>query len=383
VVSVVLTAACAVGLLHFASAPFEYDFRKLNANLQSTEDQRQFTQSADTLFGRWPSPTIILADTLADVEPIRAAIWRQDQKEHVIGQVITFNDVLPGTPEGQQHKIALLNEIRKLAHDPALEAASEKERKQLAQIDVPEHLRVLTAMDVPPLARRPFTEVDGTVGRVVLVYPIEEKFSVWNGRDLLRLASVLQYLHLPEENKTISTSGSAVVFSAMIRSILHDGPIATVASLIVVLLFSSIIMRPRSAALSAIGTLLIGVVWMVGVAGMAGVRITFLNFIALPITFGIGAEYGLNLAQRYRDDRDMVRAVGSTGAAVALCSWTTIVGYGSLLAASSRALQGFGMMSILGEISCLAAALLALPAFILWRERRKVSRAQASPADGR
>jgi predicted RND superfamily exporter protein len=113
---------------------------------------------------------------------------------------------------------------------------------------------------------------------------------------------------------------------------------------------------------------------MVGIAGTAEVKITFLNFIALPITFGIGAEYGLNVAQRYRDDRDMVRAVGSTGAAVALCSWTTIVGYGSLLAASSRALRGFGLMAILGEVSCLAAALVAMPAIILWREkcRRKI-----------
>jgi predicted RND superfamily exporter protein len=374
-VSTGLTAACSVGLLHFASAPFEYDFRKLNADLQSTEEQRQFNRSADSLFGRWPSPTIVLADALADVEPIRKAIWRQDQKEHVIGEVVTFNDILPGTPEVQQRKIALLKEIRKLAHDPILEAASEKERKQIEQIDVPDDLRVLGAMDVPALARRPFTEVDGTVGRVVLVYPIEEHFSVWNGLDLLRMADVLQYLHLPEENKTVATSGSAVVFSSMIRSILHDGPIATVASLAVVLLFAFFTMRPRSAALSAIATLLIGVVWMVGAAGFAGVRITFLNFIALPITFGIGAEYGLNLAQRYRDDRDMVRAVGATGAAVALCSWTTIVGYGSLLAASSRALKGFGMMAILGEITCLAAALLALPSLILWRERRKAGRA--------
>jgi predicted RND superfamily exporter protein len=371
IVAAILTVVCSVGLLHFASAPFEYDFRKLNADLQNTEDQKQFNHSADSLFGRWPSPTIVLADTLAEVEPIRDAIWRQDQKEHVIDKVITFNDILPGTSQAQARKIALLENIRKLTHDPALEAASEKDRKQLAQIDIPENLRVLVPADVPPLARRPFTEVDGTVGRVVLVYPIEEHFSVWNGRDLLRLASVLQYLHLPEEHKIVDTSGSAVVFAAMIRSVLHDGPIATIASLIVVLLFSSIIMRPRSAAMSAIGTLLVGVIWMMGVAGIAGVRITFLNFIALPITFGIGAEYGLNVAQRYRDDHDMIRAISSTGAAVALCSWTTIVGYGSLLAASSRALQGFGMMAILGEVSCLMAALVALPALILWRERRR------------
>jgi len=369
--AIALTLFCGVGLLHFASAPFEYDFRKLNANLQSTEDSKQFNQSMESLFGRWPSPTIVLADDLAQVEPIRAAIWRQNKADRVIGRVVTINDVLPGTAAVQARKLALLDNIRKLTHDPALEAISKKERKQIAQIDVPEDLRVLAPADVPSLARRPFTEVDGTIGRVVLVYPIEEHLSVWNGRDLLRISNVLQYLHLPEQNTTIATSGSAVVFAAMIRSILHDGPLATGASLAVVLLFSFLIMRPRSASLAAIATLLVGVIWMMGIAGAAEVKITFLNFIALPITFGIGAEYGLNVAQRYRDDHDMIRAVGSTGAAVALCSWTTIVGYGSLLAASSRALRGFGKMAILGEISCLAAALLALPALILWREHRR------------
>jgi predicted RND superfamily exporter protein len=371
IVAAALTVFCSVGLLHFAGAPFEYDFRKLNTNLQTTEDSRQFNQSMETLFGRWPSPTIVLADHLGEVEAIRASILRNDQAEHVIGQIVTINDVLPGTPELQGRKLALLKDIRKLTHDPALEALSDKERKQIAQIDVPEDVRLLMPDDVPSLARRPFTEADGTIGRVVLVYPVEEHLSVWNGRDLLRLSRVLQYLPLPEYNKTLATSGSAVVFSGMIRSILHDGPLATEASLLVVLVFSFLIMRPRSAALSAIATLLVGVVWMVGIAGTAEVKITFLNFIALPITFGIGAEYGLNVAQRYRDDHDMVRAVGSTGAAVALCSWTTIVGYGSLLAASNRALRGFGLMAILGELSCLAAALIAMPAVILWREQRR------------
>jgi predicted RND superfamily exporter protein len=369
--AIALTLFCCYGLLHFIGAPFEYDFRKLNANLESTQTAREFNQSMESLFGRWPSPTIILADDIREVEAIRAGIWRNDQSEHVMGQIITINDILPGTAEAQQRKLAFLHDIRKLTHDPALESASEKERKQIEQIDIPASLRVLAPEDVPPLIRRPFTEVDGSIGRVVLVYPVEKNLSVWNGRDLLRIARVLQYIPLPEFHKTLATSGSAVVFAGMIRSVLHDGPLATGASLAVVLLFSFLIMRPRSAALAAIATLLVGVVWMVGIAGTAAVKITFLNFIALPITFGIGAEYGLNVAQRYRDDHDMIRAVGATGAAVALCSWTTIVGYGSLLAASNRALRGFGLMAILGEVSCLSAALLALPAVILWRSRRR------------
>jgi hypothetical protein len=63
--------------------------------------------------------------------------------------------------------------------------------------------------------------------------------------------------------------------------------------------------------------------------------------------------------------------VRATGSAVALCSWTTIVGYGSLLAARNQALQGFGAMAILGEVACLSAAIVALPALLLWRGRGK------------
>jgi predicted RND superfamily exporter protein len=211
--------------------------------------------------------------------------------------------------------------------------------------------------------------VDGSVGKVVLVYPPEQGISVWNGRDLLRIASVLQEIHL-DNGKVIETSGFAVVFGAMIRSILRDGPIATIASLIAVVIIVSFTIRPAAAALMALATLALGVLLMMGGAGLARVHVTFLNFIALPITFGIGAEYALNVVTRYREERNVSRAVVSTGAAVALCSWTTIVGYGSLLAASNQALNGFGMMAIIGEIVCLAAAIVALPAFLFWRHAR-------------
>ena len=378
-----LTLVCGYGLLHFVHAPFEYDFRKLNTRLNSTADAQAFDRNLDDLFGRWPSPTIVLADTPAETESIRQAIYKQDGatgQRRVIGQVTTIYDLLPGTPEVQERKLALLAKIRKLVHDPAMELLDENQRKQLNALDPPLDLRVLHPQDLPPLARRPFTEVDGTLGRVVLVYPIEHGLSVWNGRDLLQISRVLQTVHLEKEHKEVQTSGSAVVFSSMIRSVLHDGPIATAASLVVVLLFTALTMRPFSAATAAIATLMVGIVWMMGGAGLAQVKITFLNFIALPITFGVGVEYGINLAARHREDRDIIKAVVSTGGAVVVCSWTTIVGYGSLLAASNRALKGFGLMAIIGEVACIVAAIIAVPAFMVWRQRRNPAAAEEAAA---
>jgi len=382
VVVAVLAVVSVLGLTHFLKDPFEYDFRRLNAKLNTTEEAREFGKSFDKLFGRWPSPTIVLADSVDEVETIKQTIRKQDDAQaarrrdpqapgaHVIGQIVTIYDLLPGPPEVQQHKLALIADIDKLKHDKALALLRADERKKLDDINPPQDLHELRPLDLPPIARRPFTEVDGTVGRVVLVYPPEQGLSVWSGRDLLRIASVLQFLHLPG-GKVVETSGSAVVFGAMIRSILHDGPIATVVSLVAVLLLVLMMIRPLRSALVAVVILLLGVALMVGGAGWGRVHVTFLNFIALPITFGIGAEYVLNVVTRYREERDILRAVVSTGAAVALCSWTTIVGYGSLLAARNQALQGFGAMAILGEVSCLSAAIVALPAFIVWRQHRR------------
>lgn len=373
----VVTVGAFLGATHFLKDPFEYDFKKLNTKTQTTDQAKDFEKRMDKVFGRWPSPTIILADDISEVEELRKTIRRQDAERApqngigrpIIGQITTIWDLLPGTPEEQRQKLDLLAQIRKLTHDPALTVLDEQEREQLAKVDPPTHLRELGPMDLPPLARRPFTEVDGTVGRVLLVYPIEQGISVWNGRALLDIAAVLQHLKLPS-GKVIETSGAAVVFGAMLRSILHDGPIATAASLLAVLVIICLIMRPVRVGVIAIFTLLVGVAWMVGAAGWSGVRVTFLNFIALPITFGIGAEYALNVMSRYREDRDIVKAVKSTGAAVALCSWTTIVGYGSLLAARNQALQGFGAMAILGEVACLLVAITALPVALKWSAAR-------------
>src|SRR6185503_341278 len=212
---------------HFLKDPFEYEFQKLNTRIHVTEQSQDFGQRMDKLFGRWPSPTIILADDISEVEELRKTIRRQDAEraptntigKPVIGQIATIWDLLPGPPALQKEKLALLAQIRKLTHDPALAILDEKEREQLSKVDPPPDLRELGPADLPAIARRPFTEVDGTVGRVLLVYPIEKGLSVWNGHALLDIAAVLQHLKLPS-GKVIETSGSAVVFGAMLRSIL-------------------------------------------------------------------------------------------------------------------------------------------------------------------
>jgi hypothetical protein len=380
VATLALTAGAAYGLAHFAHDPFEYDFRKLSTADEGDPQRRAFEGGARSLFGRWHTPTVLVADRPDQVEAMRAAIRAQDDavRPHV-GPILSVYDVLPGTPEQQRRKLALLADIRKLASDPGVETLDAETRAQIHENLPPATLSAVGPADLPAFVRRPFTEVDGTVGRVLLVYHADDRPSTWDGHELLAYAGVLQRLPLAG-GETIESSGPPMVFGAMLRSVLHDGPRASLLALLAVIALVALVLRPLRAAAMAVGTMLVGVVWMIGGAGLAGVRVTFLNFIALPITFGIGVEYAVNVATRLGTERDAAAAVRSTGSAVALCSWTTIVGYGSLLAAASQALRGFGAMAILGEVSCLLAAVVGLPALVSWFARRRAEAARPSGA---
>ena len=57
-------------------------------------------------------------------------------------------------------------------------------------------------------------------------------------------------------------------------------------------------------------------------------------------------------------------ALMTTGPVVNLCSYTTTVGYASLLFSQNRASRSFGLSAMIGELTCISAAMLLAPALI-------------------
>src|SRR5262249_39637787 len=108
----------------------------------------------------------------------------------------------------------------------------------------------------------------------------------------------------------------------------------------------------------------------------------FFNFIALPITFGIGVDYAVNFIQRYDHDPrgGILGVLQNTGGAVILCSLTTTLGYLALLGSINQAIRGLGLLAVMGEVCCLLAAVLVLPAVLVWRERALAQKAGAQKA---
>jgi predicted RND superfamily exporter protein len=61
----------------------------------------------------------------------------------------------------------------------------------------------------------------------------------------------------------------------------------------------------------------------------------------------------------------------ATGGALTLCSATTSIGYFVLLFSINKGIHSFGLSAAVGELTCLAATVLWLPALLAWLQRRR------------
>jgi predicted RND superfamily exporter protein len=74
---------------------------------------------------------------------------------------------------------------------------------------------------------------------------------------------------------------------------------------------------------------------------------------------------------RLEGSGSVVDVVRETGGAVILCSLTTTLGYLALLTSINGAVRSFGLAAVIGEVTCLHAAVIALPAVLIWIDGRK------------
>jgi predicted RND superfamily exporter protein len=174
-----------------------------------------------------------------------------------------------------------------------------------------------------------------------------------------------------------------VIYADMWAAVIDDVPPAVLFSLGATVLVVIVAFRAGRAALAVLAALLVGVSWMLGLLVLGRVKLHFLNFIALPITFGIGVDYAVNVVQRYKQEGrgSALLALKETGGAVVLCSMTTMLGYLALVRSNNFGVRSLGVAAFIGEICCLLASVLVLPAVLVLLDRRRGA-VVATPGDG-
>jgi predicted RND superfamily exporter protein len=378
--TVALTCA-ALWKVHTLDASWiETDFSRLRRADTWTSGEGYWGRRMEALLGRYLTPTVILADDVDQARRIAARIRAMREapplSEHV-ASVRTIDDVLP--PD-QAVKLSIVDQIRDDL-TPAIRAAVAPQ--QLADLDRllgADTTHVLGAADLPSQLTAGLRERDGELGREVLVFPRPSK-ALWQGAPLEAFVRALRDAARTEGGnggRPARVAGSLPLSADILAAVRSDGPRASAAALVGVIMAVVVVVGAGWSSGLVIASLLVAVAWLVAATMLIGVRVNFADFIAYPITFGIGVDYAVNIVGRYTQAprTDVGTVLRTTGGAVALCSLTTIIGYSSLVMAQNRGLMQFGVVAVLGEVCCITAALVAVPALLTWSALRSARAAR-------
>ena len=376
----VIAGAGVVTARFLADDPFESNFKNLRSHSAMIAEEQRWMGAIDRAFGQGIDAAFVIAvPRREEVMPLKTRLRGADadasERDKLFASLTSLDDLLPSQ---QPEKLAVLAEIRALLSSKDVDALEEDQRAELAELRPPDDLRVLGDSDVPEALAWPFIEADGSRGKLILA-TAGKGYEVWDAHDTSRFVDKVRALKLPPE---IHFGGVSFVFADVLEAVLTDGPHATLAALLGAILVVLLVVGRNRHGFVTIACGLGGTMLMLGLSALIGIKVNFLDFVALPITIGIGIEYAVNIATRERQEgpgRGRA-ALATTGSAVAICSYTTIVGYGSLLLSQNLGIRSFGLAAMLGELTCLAVALFLAPA-LLWATAPALARRQseASP----
>ena len=129
-----------------------------------------------------------------------------------------------------------------------------------------------------------------------------------------------------------------------------------------VLLVMTIYLRSFRATLLSLLPTATGVLVIFASMGFVGIDFNVVNFVALPMSVGIGAVYGVHALHRMRELNDETLLTSSTGPALLLSGVTTMVGFASLMTAHHRGLSSLGFVISVGVAVNFGGSLIFLPA---------------------
>lgn len=157
-------------------------------------------------------------------------------------------------------------------------------------------------------------------------------------------------------------------------------------SLIAIAIMVLVHFRSLAAVILSLLPVAIGTLWLAGLMGVTGIPFNLANIMTLPLVIGIGVTNGIQILNRYAEERTPNILARSTGKAVLVSGLTAIAGFGSLILAKDQGIHSLGCVMSVGIATCMIAGLTFLPAVLnliaRWRPLIKQPSADKTPAPG-
>jgi predicted RND superfamily exporter protein len=215
--------------------------------------------------------------------------------------------------------------------------------------------RFMTVADLPETIVDTYFDDTGSYN-LITIYPKE---GVWKDLESMERFNEALFRISPE------ITGMTQIMTAWLDEATASSIKAGIYITLAVLVFLLASLRSIRYTLLASSPLIIGMIWMLGIYPLLGMKLNIMNIIMIPLVIGMGIDFGIHLAHRFQVENDIDAVYRYTGKAVFLSAMTTMIGFGSLgLIGKFPSIASMGTILFLGITCCLLAALLVLPALL-------------------
>ena len=367
----IVLASAATVLFAVGVAPqvsFQYDFGELEPDYEAYEErnaviERVENRRADTR----RNPAYVVVDSASNVPGVvEAAEEKMRDSTSMILAVESLQERFPLADSAQQNKLGRIATIRStLTENQYLRNADGENMERLrraAQTRTPIELD-----QVPEFLRKQFTTKTGELGTFVMIYP---DGSLADGRRSIAFSNEIGTI--AANDTTYHAASTPLIAAEMLKLVQAEAPWMVGATFLIVALLMLLNFRSLRWAGLALVPLVVGVLWMLLVMAVFGVKLSFYNMVVLPAILGIGNDAGVHMVHRYREEgrRSLWTVLRSTGEHVTMGTLTTAIGFGGLLLSFHPGLNTIGTLAAIGLGTTLLAAVVFLPGLLQWMEDR-------------
>ncbi|MFB6272793.1 MAG: RND family transporter [Salinibacter sp.] len=368
--------AVVVALALVPRVEFQYDFGALEPEYTEYEKKDRYIERVNKGADKRRNPAYIVADSQEAVPEIVEALrekMRADTTSPTILAVESLQERFPLSDSAQKAKLKRIAEIRETATQNRYlkdETSKALERlRRAAQTRTP-----ITLKQVPKSLRKKFTTKEGKLGTFVIIYP---SVGLSDGRKSIAFAKDVGTV-TTDSGETYHAGSTSLVAADMLLIMQREAPWMIAGTFVIVALLMLLNFGSFRWAALALVPLVVGLLWMLLVMEVFGLKVNFYNMVVFPAILGIGNDAGVHMVHRYREEgpRSLWTVLRSTGEHVAIGVFTTMIGFGGLLLSFHPGLNSMGTLAVLGLGTVLAAAIVFLPALLQWLEDR-----DGTPAD--
>ncbi len=337
---------------------FEYDFSKL----RDTRGEKDKGLPVSVALGsnRTSSqPVVVMAKDSASMAALQDTLLQRltVNRDPYLRSFLTLSTFVPPA-KAQTERLLEINHIGELISARVFDRAKGDDSAMIANLRELTKTAPFTPTDIPAWSLNLLRERDGSYGRLGFIYG---RYNSSNALD----AAVFQnhYGHLSAGGEKLSSFSSSFVFSDIIRIVKSDSlRVAIWMGIVLVILLASIFRDWRLLTACFI-QMVVGLVWILGLMGLFGLKIGPFNLIVITTLQGYAVDVASYMLLGYlRLGRHRIGELYSgIGVLVAVSTLTTTAGYAGMLFTTHMGIASIGKFAVLGLLVLLGTSMCLTP----------------------